>query len=115
MKQDLSVHGSAGPPTRPRKVVDWEPPQPQLSDRGPCAPHPPRRRPTSGHPGVQPGAAAALLVATLGFFVAYRVGMIIFVAASTACAAAPTLPVLIAARIVQGTVKDQHIMLVCVK
>jgi predicted MFS family arabinose efflux permease len=33
--------------------------------------------------------------------------MIIFVAASTACAAAPTLPVLIAARIVQGTVKDQ--------
>ena len=71
--------------------------------------------PPSGHPGVQPGAAAALLVATLGFFVAYRVGMIIFVAASTACAAAPTLPVLIAARIVQGTVKDQHIMLVCVK
>lgn len=34
---------------------------------------------------------------------AYRIGMIIFVAASAACAAAPILPVLIAARIVQGT------------
>ncbi len=34
---------------------------------------------------------------------AYGIGMIIFVAASAACAAAPTLPVLIGARIVQGT------------
>jgi MFS family permease len=34
---------------------------------------------------------------------AYRVGMIIFVAASAICAPTPTLPVLIAARILQGT------------
>lgn len=34
---------------------------------------------------------------------AYRVGMIIFVIASVACAVAPVLPVLIVARIVQGT------------
>jgi DHA2 family methylenomycin A resistance protein-like MFS transporter len=33
---------------------------------------------------------------------AYGVGMVIFVVASAACAAAPTLPVLIKARIVQG-------------
>jgi hypothetical protein len=79
---------------------------PALRSRSQCPS--PAATPPSGHPGVhQPGAAAALLVATLGFFVAYRVGMIIFVAASTACAAAPTLPVLIAARIVQVTVKDQ--------
>lgn len=34
---------------------------------------------------------------------AYRVGMIIFIVASAVCAAAPTLPVLVAARILQGT------------